>query len=174
MPLNNVSKTIAAAALGVLATTAWAGPEAGDRTFTLSGSGTSDDSFDTTTFSASGELGWFTTDAVEWGFRQGVSVTALDNADDAWNGATRVFADYHFGQDPFRPFIGASVGGFYGENVNNTFAAGPEIGFKYYVRDKTFIELAAEYQFLFEDADEVDDVYDDGTYLYTLGVGYNF
>jgi hypothetical protein len=43
-----------------------------------------------------------------------------------------------------------------------------------HVKDKTFIELQVEYQFLFDDADQIDDRFDDGAFFYTLGIGYNF
>ena len=141
----------------------------------LSGSGSSDNDFDSNAFNLAGELGWFATDSFEWGVRQTVSLIARDDAADDWSGGPRIFADWHFGgQSAFQPFVGVSVGGFYGEHVKDTFAAGPELGMKYYVKQDVFIELQAEYQFLFEDADEVDDRFDDGVFLYSLGIGYNF
>lgn len=172
---SKITTVFAALVLTLTGASAWAAPQAGERSVTLSGSGSSDNSFDTNTFSASGELGWWASDSLEWGVRQSVSVVALDDADDSWNGGTRVFADWHFGgPNPFQPFVGVSGGGFYGDNVKDTFAAGPEVGFKYFVKDKTFVELQAEYQFLFEDADEIDNQFDDGAFFYTLGIGYNF
>ena len=171
---RHLKPAIITGALALFAGNAWAGPDAGDKTFTLSGTGTSDTNFDTNLFGASGELGWFLSDSLEAGVRQSVNVAALDDADDAWSGGTRAFADYHFGSSNFRPFVGANLGGAYGEGVAETFAAGPEVGMKYYVKDKTFIELAMEYQFLFKDADDVDDNFDDGAFQYTLGVGFNF
>ena len=151
-----------------------AGPEAGDRTFSLSGTGSSDEEFDRSVIGVSGELGWFVTDRVEAGLRQNVGVVAIDDGDDAWSGGTRGFVDLHFGAGAFQPYLGVNLGGLYGENVNDTFAAGPEAGAKFYVKDKTFIEAQAEYQFLFDDADEIDDRFDDGAWVYTLGVGYHF
>lgn len=170
-PLRSV---IAVGTLSILAGAAWAGPQAGERTFTLSGTGTSDNDFDANLFGASGELGWFLNDNLEAGVRQSLNVANFDEADDAWSGSTRAFADYHFGTDAFRPFVGANLGGIYGDGVEETFAAGPEVGMKYYVKDSTFVELAAEYQFLFDDAGDVDDNFDDGAFQYTLGVGFNF
>lgn len=154
---------------------AWAAPDSGDRSFTLSGTGSSDNDFDSNNFGISGELGWFLSDSLEAGVRQSINLAARDDAADDWSGGTRAFADWHFGgPNPFQPFVGLSAGGFYGEHVKDTFAAGPEVGLKYYVKDKTFIELQAEYQFLFSDTDDIDDRFDDGAFLYTLGIGYNF
>lgn len=175
MYTSKSKEVFAALVLALLATSSWAAPDAGDRVLTLSGSGSSDNSFDSTSFSVNGELGWFMNSATELGVRQSVNGTLLDDVDDIWNGATRLYADWHFGgRNPFQPYIGVSIGGFYGENINDTFSAGPELGMKYYVKDKTFIEFTAEYQFLFEDTDEIDSNFDDGAFLYSLGIGYNF
>lgn len=174
MTTRKITTALAGLALTAGATT-WAAPESGDRTFTLSGTGTSDNDFDSNTFGVTAELGWFLNDRVEAGARQTINLIARDDDDDDWSGATRAFADWHFGgPNAFQPFVGVNVGGIYGESVKDSFTAGPEVGFKYYVKDKTFIELQAEYQFLFEDADEIDDEFDDGAFFYTLGIGYNF
>ena len=153
---------------------AQAGQEAGDRSFTLSGSGTSDDSFDNNNFGVSGSMGWFTSDYLEVGVRQSINGSLIDDGDDSWAGSTRVFADYHFGNDGVVPFVGANIGGIYGEDVSDTGTAGLEAGLKFYVKEKTFISLMGEYQFLFEDGDDIDDQFDDGAFFYNLGVGFNF
>ena len=84
--------------IGLASTYAWAAQEAGDKAFTISGTGASDKDFNTNTFGTTIELGWFLTNEFELGLRQSVNVLALDNADDHWSGASRGFADYHFGQ----------------------------------------------------------------------------
>ena len=172
---SKITTVFAALVFTLVGASAWAAPESGDRTLTLSGTGSSDNDFDTNNFGMTGELGWFLNDSLETGVRQSVNVIARDDAADDWSGGTRIFANWHFGgRNAFQPFVGLSGGGFYGEHVKDTFAAGPELGMKYYVKDKTFIELQVEYQFLFEDADEIDDRFDDGAFFYTLGIGYNF
>lgn len=162
-----------AAGLLCLPLAAQAVPVAGDRELTLSGSGSSDRDFDNNSLGATLEYGVYFTDRTEVGIRQSFSV-ADRPGDTSWSGATRVYADYHFGGPTWVPYVGASVGGFYGEDIDETFAAGPELGVKYYVQPNTFILAQAEYQFLFDDADEVDDSFDDGVFLYNFGVGMNF
>lgn len=174
MTTRSILRAATIVACSALAGAAWAGPQAGDRTFSLSGTGSSDDSFDATVLGASGELGWFVNDRLEAGVRQNLNILSFDEADDAWSGSTRAFADYHFGDGALRPYLGANIGGIYGEDVNDTLAAGPEAGMKYYVKESTFIEVQAEYQFLFDDTDEIDERFDDGAFIYTLGVGFNF
>ena len=119
-------------------------------------------------------MGWFLTNEFELGIRQSVNVLALENADDRWSGATRGFADYHFGQGSVVPYLGANLGSVYGEDVHDTGAAGLEGGLKFYVKDKTFIALQVEYDWLFDNSDDIDNQFDDGAYFYTLGVGFNF
>ena len=164
----------AAALLVAAPLAALAGPEAGDKTFTISGTGSSDENFDGNSFGVTGELGYFGTDALQYGIRQSVSGVAGDKVSDAWSGATRLFADYHFGCCAARPYVGVNVGGIYGESVEDTGTAGVELGVKWYVLDKTYINAGAEYAFLFSGSDDIDNNYDDGAFFYTLGVGFNF
>jgi hypothetical protein len=140
----------------------------------LAGHGSSDDSFDNNNFGVSAQAGWYLSEGLELGIRQSVNGAVIDDGDDSWNGSSRFYADYHFGDAMAVPFIGANIGGIYGEGVNDSGSAGLDAGLKFYVKDDTFIMLLAEYQFLFSDADEIDDQFDDGAFFYTLGVGFNF
>lgn len=150
------------------------GPVMNDWEFTLSGTGTSNNDFDNHNFGLSGSIGKYMTDAVLVGVRQSVNFADIEGGEDQTNFSTRLFVDYVFNLGAWRPFIGLNLGGIYGDNVNDTFAAGPQAGVKYYADQKTFIYLQAEYQFTFDDADEVGEAADDGQYLYTAGIGINF
>jgi hypothetical protein len=153
------------------------GPDAGDREFILGGSGSSNNDLENTTLNLGGELGWYWTDHFELGIRQSVNYADIESEgieDDYWNGATRGFFNYHFGNGFVRPFIGASLGGIYGDGIDNRGFAGPELGAKVYVLSKTFLYARGEYQFFFEDADNADERFDEGAWAYGLGVGYNF
>ncbi|MEX2454166.1 MAG: outer membrane beta-barrel protein [Rhodospirillaceae bacterium] len=149
------------------------GPRQGDWEMTLSGTGTSDNDFDSHTIGISGGAGYYFTDNVLVGARQSVNFAEV-NDDDTINFATRVHADWVFDFGRWRPFVGVNFGGIYGERVNDTFAAGPEIGVKYYADRNTFIYGLGEYQFTFKDADDAGDAADDGQFYYTVGVGFNF
>lgn len=151
-----------------------AGPEAGDGSFTLSGTGASDENFDANAFGVSAEIGKYHNEQLLWGVRQSINGAAGEEISDAWNGSTRFFADYHFGSGDVRPYVGGNIGGIYGQRVKETGTAGVDFGVKWWVQEKTFIALGAEYQFLFEDGDDIDNTYDDGAFFYTLGVGFNF
>lgn len=150
------------------------GPVAGEKSFTISGSGTSDKDFDDTAYGVSGELGYFLTDSWQAGIRQSINGLASDENDNEWAGSTRGFINYNFLAGSYRPYLGVNAGGIYGESVSNTGTAGVEAGLKLYVLQKTYINFGVEYSFLFEDENDINNSYDDGIYLYNIGVGFNW
>lgn len=145
------------------------GPRANDSAITIGGAGSNNQDFDIGGFSVSGSYGHFFTDNWEIGVRQTANFSDFGNS--AWNGSTRIAADYHFLDGKFRPLVGANFGWVYGDGVNETLAAAPEVGFKYFVADGVFLQLLGEYQFFFEDADGATDAFDDGQWIYSLGFG---
>ncbi len=179
-----IKQTVYVGALTLfLAVQANAGPAAGDKTLALSGSGGSDKKFDSNSFGGNAELGWFTSDALQVGLRQSLNVSNQRDVglgsdsgktSTVWNAATRGFADYHFGSGPFLPFLGLNVGALYGDHVDNTGTLGAELGFKAYVKDKTYITFQAEYDYLINSNNDIQSNFDDGAVFYTLGIGYNF
>ncbi|MDW7772094.1 MAG: hypothetical protein SCH71_04300 [Desulfobulbaceae bacterium] len=149
------------------------GFQKGEREFTIVGSGSSDESLDNTSLSASFSIGQFLTDNLEVALRQEGSYIDLEDDDD-WAASTRLVLDYNFGRGPLVPMVGLSFGYLYGDRTEEQFIAGPEVGLKYFVNAMTFIYGLVEYQFLFEDVDDVDEVYDDGRFVYGIGLGLTF
>jgi hypothetical protein len=149
------------------------GPEAGDWEVTLSGTGASDNDFDNTSLGVSGSVGKYLTDNVLGGVRQTVNFADVGD-NDRFTGSTLGFAEYVFDLEQWRPYVGASLGGIYGEGVNNSFVAGPVVGVRYYATPTTFLYGQTEYLFAFQDADEVDDAFDDGGFAHALGIGFTF
>lgn len=143
----------------------WAQPTEGDTEFTLAGTGSSTDDFDNNSLGFDASLGLYLSDNILLDLRQAVSWFDPDVGDDVWFGATRVAADLHFGE-ALRPFIGANIGGIYGD-VDDAFFWAPEAGIKWYALDTTFIFGRAEYQIPF-DSDK------DESFVYTIGVGFNW
>ncbi|CAA9381691.1 MAG: hypothetical protein AVDCRST_MAG64-699 [uncultured Phycisphaerae bacterium] len=152
--------------------------EAGTFELTLSGSGASNEDLDAGSFGLGASFGYFPIDQLEVLVRQTV---AYGDTDDATGGGTRVNAstavalDYHFDLDRWQPFVGVAVGYTYGDaDVDETFFGGPEVGVKYFVKEETFIYALASYQFFFDDIDEVNDVANDGSFVYQVGVGFTW
>lgn len=162
-------------ALFSLSASTWADtPAQGAKEFTISGEGASDQDFDNSGFNMTASYGHYLSPASAIGVRQSARVTDSEGSDSKWSGSTSFFYDYHFGEQKLRPFVGVSLGYSYGESVEETFVAGPEIGLKYYVLPSTFIVGHIDYQFSFESADDADSRYDDGAYAYGVGIGFNF
>lgn len=151
------------------------GPEEGDWEFSLGGGGTNDKDFDTGGFNIDADLGYYLTDNFAVAIRQSARHSDT-GADDSWSASSRLALDYHIPlfDNMLRPFVGVNIGYVYGDMVDDTWAAGPEAGVKWYVKEETFIYGRAEYQFLFDDADDADENFDDGIWLYTVGIGFNF
>ncbi|MFO7604810.1 MAG: hypothetical protein R6W72_00715 [Desulfurivibrionaceae bacterium] len=145
----------------------------GTQEFTLGGSGSSNEDLDDTVFGTTVSYGYFTNPHMEWGIRQDLNFNDLGGGSN-FNGSTRLAFDYHFGTGQLVPLLGLTFGYVYGDNVSDQFIAGPEGGLKFFVNDTTFIYGLVEYQFLFESADDIDEVYDDGRFVYGLGLGLTF
>jgi hypothetical protein len=150
------------------------GFRAGDRELTIVGSGSSDENFDGTNVSLGLGLGYFLTDVVSVGLRQDASYVDIQGGSDLWNGSTRVALDLHLPVRGFHPYIGANLGYIYGDNVRDQFIAGPEAGVKVFATPSSFIYGSLEYQFLFRSARDIDDQFDDGRFVYGVGIGMIF
>ncbi len=151
-----------------------AGVEGREWEFVLAGSGRSDNDFDNNGVSAQGSLGYFFNDNLELVFRQGINFSDIDGADDVTIANTRAALDFHFDFGRLAPFVGVNFGAFYGNGIDDTWAAGPEAGVKWFVRPNTFLMVLGEYQVLFDDADDFDDNFDDSEFVWTIGMGFNW
>ncbi len=140
---------------------------------TLAGSGSNDENFDGTTLSLEAGLGYFLTEHWQAFLRQGFAYSDVTNGSD-WNASTRIGANYNFDWDRWKPFIGANIGWVYGDSIRDQFIAGPEIGLKYFANESTFLYGMMEYGFLFRSGKDAEDNWDDGRFIYTVGIGYKF
>lgn len=148
---------------------------AGEREFTIGGSGAANTDFDHSFGGVNMSYGWYTSETQAWVIRQTVNYSNFDTTEDAWNGSTRLAFDQHiFGRGALRPFIGANIGGVYGDGISETFAAGLEGGVKFYVQNRTFVYLLAEYGWFFNEADRLEDDFNDGQFNWSVGLGFNF
>lgn len=150
-------------------------PTEGDWEITVSGSGVNDRDFDRGNFNLAGELGHYMSDTLLLGLRQDVSWAGGTDVSDIWTGATRGVIAWHFPMERFRPFIGANLGYKYGSrDFNDTWTAGPEIGVKWYAEGRAFIFGRMGYDWEFDDFWEIEDETRRGSFVYSVGVGYNF
>lgn len=147
--------------------------EEGDKEVTLSGSAFHDGDLEGVTMSANGSLGYFITDNLEVSLRQSLAYTDIA-VDSSINGSTRAALDFHFDLEAWQPFVGGNFGFVYGDAVNDTFEVAPEAGVKWFVNSTTFIMAMVEYQFFFDSANEAADSFNDGQFIWSLGIGFRF
>ena len=166
-------KGIVVVALLMLPTLSYGYFEEGDKEVTLSGSANHDGDFDGVNIDVNGSFGYFMTDNLELSVRQSLGYTDI-NTDAAINGSTRVALDFHFDLEAWQPFVGGNFGYVYGDAVNDTFEAAPEAGVKFFVNTSTFIFAMVEYQFFFDSADDASDGFEDGQFIWSLGIGFRF
>jgi hypothetical protein len=145
----------------------------GDKEVLLNGAGVSDSDFDSTIFSIQGSLGYFLTDHIEAAVRQSVAFTSVEGGGSSWNAATRGALDYNFDMGRFWPFVGASLGYIYGDDVSDTWAAGLEGGLKFFVSDTAFLLGMLQWEWFFND-DNNDGGFDDGQWVYMVGIGFRW
>lgn len=139
----------------------------------LSAAGSSDTEFDNGGIGVNIGVGYFVADGLELGLRQNLSYSGTSSGS-GWNGSTRFAVDYHFDLDRWQPFIGANIGYIYGDDTSDTWAAGPEAGVKFFIKQEAFLYAIVEYQFYFNSSDSASDNFDDGQWNYAVGVGFTF
>lgn len=141
----------------------------------LLGAGSNDVDFTAGGFQLNAQLAYFYTN--EWAIIARQTASYTDTGDDnQWSAGTRLGAQYHFNYDPEQrwvPYIGANIGYLYGD-INDTWIAGPEAGLRYFVNDTTFVGLSVAYEFLFDNASDADSSFDDGQFVYGVGIGFQW
>lgn len=148
------------------------GPQAGNWEFTIAGSGSSNNDIDRGSGGFSGALGYFLNDAVSLGLRQ--SANFIGATDSSWDASTLAVLDLHANLDRLRPFVGLGAGYAYGIDFRNTGVGEFEGGLKWYVKEATFLYGMMQYEWFFRHGNGVTDNFDDGRFVYSLGVGFNF
>jgi hypothetical protein len=149
--------------------------QAGEREVTIGGSGASNRKFNDSFGGVNFSYGWYSTPTSLWAVRQSINYSNPSVGGTRFNGSTRVAFDQHLAdRGPVRPFVGVNVGGVYGDNVRDTFAAGLEGGAKYYVHSRTFVYALVEYGWFFRSARSVDNTFRSGQFTGSMGVGFNF
>lgn len=151
------------------------GPNAGDREFQLSGTGNSNNDFDAGGFGLGASLGYFLTDHFEVAVRHNMTFFDTSQTDSTFAATTRAAADFHIDFGRLQPFVGGNIGVRYGDgDIDTTGTAAPEAGLKLFALENTFVIAMMEYQFFFQDGNDTSDNFDDGQFVYTVGIGFNF
>ncbi len=145
----------------------------GDRDLLLNAFGVSSDDFDTTSLSVAASLGYLFTDNFEGALRQDFSFVNAKTGGSSWAATTRAAGDYHFDMGNVWPFVGFTLGYIYGDNVADSWVFGPEFGAKYFVNDATYIIGVIGIEWFSKNGGG-NDVYDDGRWIYAVGIGFRW
>lgn len=146
------------------------GPRMGDWELTLMGGGVTPHDFHSGAYSVSLGLGHYLTDHVEIGLRQGLAFSDLGSN---LRANTRGVVNWHFGAERWRPFVGMSVGGMYGDG-GSSWLAGPEVGIKWFIQPQTYVVAMAEYQIFFQRTDDFEGRSRRGDFVLSVGIGFLF
>lgn len=104
--------------------------------------------------------------------RPGLIPGKRENTD--WKHTYSLITNYHFDSAAFVPLVGLSMRYDAGDEVENRFAAAPEVGFKYFMNSNTFLYGLLGYQFLLDDIGSLDRLHDNGQFTYGIGLGLTF
>lgn len=151
--------------------TADPGPNAGNWEATLTGTGQSDDEFESSAFGVTGSLGRYLTKNWLVTFKQGLTLdeeSALTGDSTLVNGRSVLQGAYQFDMAKWQPYIGMNVGYVYGASTDDEAIFGPELGLKYFVNESTFMFGNIGYEVPF------DECCNNGSVPYSLGIGFTY
>lgn len=166
----NKLTTLACSAALLASGSALAEQQAQNFELSIGGTVKTESFFDDNDGGINAQLGFYLTKAFQVNIRQYGFINS-SNGSTSVEGASGVFADYHFDLGSFQPFVG--LGGLYNYGSgqrNNNFDVGAEAGMKFFVLPKTFIVAQGTY---LRPIDEIGS----GTKsyaLFSLGLGFDF
>lgn len=106
-------------------------------------------------------------------FNQEVSFVDIPQ-EKVWDDSTRLVADYYFGSGEIVPLVGISMGYIQKEDEEDQIVARPKIGLKYFMNPNAYLYGLLEYQLRFQHDEDLYDVYNQGQFVYGIGLGLSF
>lgn len=165
--------------LAGLSTNVNAAQSKGDHALQFSGGFFHADGADSGTLNLDVGYGYYLTENWEVGILQSLGYSFIDDADDQWVASTIPFINYYFTglstNNSFQPFLGAFLGASYNED-DTTGTIGPQLGFKSFISEKTYILFKYRYEWFFDELtiDDIQDTKSDGNHVVSLGLGFIF
>ncbi|MFZ5907064.1 MAG: hypothetical protein ACOYVJ_06595 [Nitrospirota bacterium] len=149
---------------------------AGDNAIQLSGGFFHAQDTDIGTVTLDVLYGYHLTGNWEIGARQILTYDFIDDADDTWLASTSPFVQYNFRgisqNDSIQPFLGAFIGVVYNDD-DVTGTMGPNVGFKAFLNEKTYLATSYRYEWFFDDIEWGDATETShGNHVVTMGLGF--
>lgn len=115
--------------------------------------------------------GYYLTPGWQLGIRQALNYNFVDDARDFWLASTTPFINYNFHvTDIIIPYLGGFIGLVWNDR-DATGTIGPQAGVKFYVHERTFLNLGYRYEFFFNRFEAIDDNKSRGNHVANLGIG---
>ena len=118
--------------------------------------------------------GYYLTPSWQLGFRQALNYNFIDDSRDVWIATTAPFINWHFPlTDIVVPYLGAFIGLAWNDR-DTTGTIGPQGGIKFFVHDRTFLNLGYRYEWFFSRFEAVEDNASRGNHVFNLGIGFTW
>ena len=152
-------------------TTAMAAPDAGARELQVSGGFFHSQGSDTGSLNTDLSYGYYFTPGWQLGIRQGLNYNFIDDHRDFWVATTTPFLNYNFRvTDIIVPYLGGFMGLVWNDR-DATGTIGPQTGVKFFVHDRTFLNLGYRYEFFFDRIEAIDNNTSRGNHVFNIGIG---
>jgi hypothetical protein len=118
--------------------------------------------------------GYYLTPGWQLGIRQALNYNFIDDSRDFWLASTTPFVNYHFRlTDIIVPYLGGFMGLVWNDR-DATGTIGPQAGVKFFVHDRTFLNLGYRYEFFFNRLEAIDNNASRGNHVLNLGIGFTW
>jgi len=115
--------------------------------------------------------GYYLTPGWQLGFRQALNYNFIDDHRDFWIATTTPFLNYNFRlTDIIVPYLGGFIGLAWNDR-DATGTIGPQAGVKFFVHDRTFLNLGYRYEFFFNRFEAIEDNASRGNHVFNIGIG---
>jgi hypothetical protein len=160
--------------LGLGGGKAQAAPEQGASELLVSGGFFHAEGSDSGNLNADLSYGFYLTPGWQVGLRQALNYNFIDDARDFWVATTSPFINYHFRLTPIVvPYLGAFMGLVWNDR-DTSGTVGPQAGIKFFVHERTFLNLGYRYEWFFDHIDTIDDNTSRGNHVFNIGVGFTW
>jgi len=115
--------------------------------------------------------GYYFTPGWQLGIRQALNYNFIDDHRDFWLATTAPFVNYNFRvTDIIVPYLGGFIGLVWNDR-DVTGTIGPQAGVKFFVHERTFLNLGYRYEFFFNRIDAIDNNASRGNHVFNVGIG---
>ena len=152
-------------------TPTYGGPVTGNREVEIAGGLFRHQGSDTGVLNLDRWYVYYWTPGWELGLRQALNYNFVDDARDVWLATTTPFINYHLRlTDIIVPYLGGFIGLVWNDR-DATGTAGPQAGVKFFVHERTFLNLGYRYEFFFKRFEAIGDNTSRGNHVFNLGFG---